>query len=639
MIQYNIEGLAVLLLDADLQVAYGNKAVQNYLPLYDVSLVGKHISTLSLPDSLLEQLTHVAQQGIATNIHVHTPSDQYSISIQPIELAQQTYLVALFGDSDTSHNQTLQERIGMMANVLQTQGVSLLEALVKQSKIDEDLAVQRDLFEKILSTMDEAILLVDDNGCIVMHNATAQQISDSITVGLSVRTWVDQHSFYVPFAHTTISDEQNPFLNALAGKEGKNWELYLTKRDTPNDKGIYLNVSVLPLSVPTFGDGTIIVMSDISNRKQSDIELLNSELTNKALLYAIPDILFRANKQGLYLQYLPAKDDVIPSAAFVNNKMADVLPPDVADEMQYYIEQALLSNEIQTFTFENIQQERINHYEARIAPINDNEVMGIVRDATNLIESEHAVRQTNENYRRLIELNPIPLAIIRQRGDIVFMNKACRRMLLIPDEFDLTGKSMNEYIHATHSLNFRSFIAQVMRGEYFDKPVSFKTNTFNKNYIRVEVNGSVITYNYELVIQLAMQDVTQQRKTTAIARKPKRTNADDIFSHTGCGIVSFDVQQALCIDCNHVFMSLMGAKSKEQVLATHLMSLSPEQQPDGTPSELKLKQYLEHYACSTEPLSIPWQYKNFKGELIDTQLYATPPAANNKYWIIVVRPV
>jgi rsbT co-antagonist protein RsbR len=92
---------------------------------------------------------------------------------------------------------------------------------------------------------------------------------------------------------------------------------------------------------------------NITERKRADEILRASEATNRALLNAVPDLMFRISSNGIFLAYKPGKDQgvLLPPEAFIGNHLNDVMPPRVAQQTIKHIEIALRTGETQVFEY------------------------------------------------------------------------------------------------------------------------------------------------------------------------------------------------------------------------------------------------------------------------------------------------
>ncbi|MBI3595553.1 MAG: PAS domain S-box protein [Nitrospirae bacterium] len=125
-------------------------------------------------------------------------------------------------------------------------------------------------------------------------------------------------------------------------------------------------------------------ITDISERRQAEEELKKSEAQNRALLNAMPDMMFQINREGIYLDFIPAKgmEPFVPPREFLAKSVRDVLPPDVAEPIMHYVHQALGTGETQIFEYPLLEKGNRRDYEARIVVSGENEVLAIVRDIT-----------------------------------------------------------------------------------------------------------------------------------------------------------------------------------------------------------------------------------------------------------------
>ena len=106
----------------------------------------------------------------------------------------------------------------------------------------------------------------------------------------------------------------------------------------------------------------------------------------RALLDAIPDLMFRITADGMYVDF--AGDAALlanPWEDVVGGRVEELLPPEVAEPLMLTTRRALETGTLQTvaYVLRTIGGEE-RQFEARVVPIDDNEVVTIVRDATEL---------------------------------------------------------------------------------------------------------------------------------------------------------------------------------------------------------------------------------------------------------------
>lgn len=112
----------------------------------------------------------------------------------------------------------------------------------------------------------------------------------------------------------------------------------------------------------------------------------NSKLERRrsieAILAAVPDMMFRMDRQGRYLYFKPAKglEPYVPADDLLGRSITDVLPKEVADPAMALIKEALDSGEMKLFEYPLFEKGGVRKYESRIVPMGDDDVLVIVRD-------------------------------------------------------------------------------------------------------------------------------------------------------------------------------------------------------------------------------------------------------------------
>ncbi|MDZ8257032.1 PAS domain S-box protein [Nostoc sp. ChiQUE01b] len=151
---------------------------------------------------------------------------------------------------------------------------------------------------------------------------------------------------------------------------------------------------------------------DITNRKQAEEKLQESEARYKAILDAIPDLMFRISRDGEYLDLKSEGANITLSREeIVGKNLQELLPSDVAAISQVAIAKTLDSGILQSCEYQLPTYLGIRDYEARLVVSGADEVLAIVRDITDRKQGEVALQNLAQKFAKAFSCSPDSITI------------------------------------------------------------------------------------------------------------------------------------------------------------------------------------------------------------------------------------
>jgi PAS domain S-box-containing protein len=166
------------------------------------------------------------------------------------------------------------------------------------------------------------------------------------------------------------------------------------------------------------------VVRDITERKAAIKARDESEARNKAILQAIPDLMFIQNKEGEFLDYHASDKNKLYMSPdkFIGKNIKDVFPPEFADSIITIIEKALKDKTLQIYDYSMTLENQKQHFEARIVPFSKNKALSIVRDITEKRNSEqvqNVVYRIAQVFNSTLSLDSIFLEVRNILGELL----------------------------------------------------------------------------------------------------------------------------------------------------------------------------------------------------------------------------
>jgi len=261
------------------------------------------------------------------------------------------------------------------------------------------------------------------------------------------------------------------------------------------------------------------VSFDISDRKLAEAALQASEARNRAIVEAIPDLLFRLSADGTYLDFKAQNlgNLPVPPSIFLGKKVTEVLPPDIAVLFERHIKLAIFTRQVQVFEYQLIPIHGVlSDFEARIALVGENEVLTIVRDISDRKHGEAALRESEQRFRAIFEQAAVGINYIDLNNVSRRINQKWCEILGYTQE-ELLHLSFNELTHPDDYELDEEYVLRLLADE-------IPSYSVEKRYVRKD--GSPVWVNLTVSLVRDINGIPQSM-ISAIADITERKRAEE----------------------------------------------------------------------------------------------------------------
>src|SRR5947208_4819890 len=161
-------------------------------------------------------------------------------------------------------------------------------------------------------------------------------------------------------------------------------------------------------------------------------------------------------------------------------------------------------------------------------------IRAVMRDVTEQKTTEAALKESEERYRRLVELSPEAI-VVHSRGKFVYVNPAAQKLWSATCPEELIGRPILDLVHPDYQDLAQGRVRSVETDLIPSQPCEQKFVTLDGRIIDVEVRGMPFTFNGEPAVQTVIVDITERKLAEEALRNSEDgyrelfENANDII--------------------------------------------------------------------------------------------------------------
>jgi PAS domain S-box-containing protein len=277
-----------------------------------------------------------------------------------------------------------------------------------------------------------------------------------------------------------------------------------------------------------------------------------------------------------------------PVSELTGAHLSDLFGEEVAAKIMAETEEIASAPDKSSRWMHSVKDARgVSHYlEAALTLIRDvagnpTGVRSVVRDITERKVAEERLRESEERYRRLVELSPEAI-IVHIEGKFVYINAAGIKLFGAASAEEIIGKPILDFVHPDYLETVKTRIHQVQEGKQVEL-LEEKLVRLDGQAIDAEVTGVPIVYGGKPAIQLIVREITERKQAEEALRQSEERyrelfeNANDIiYTHdlngnftslnkTGERITGYTRDEALRMNIAEVVAPEQLEKAREMI--------------------------------------------------------------------------
>ena len=290
---------------------------------------------------------------------------------------------------------------------------------------------------------------------------------------------------------------------------------------------------------------------------QSRDDLKKSEIKNKAILDALPDLILRFTRDGGFLDFKAgnnAGDLYVPKEKILGSNISDILPPEVYKKCLDYTSKTLDLGVVQIFEYSLSMPSGLEYYEVRLVPSGENEVLAIVRNITGRKHAEERLKASEKKYSNVVEQANDAIFII-QDGIFKFANPKMADFSKYTVE-ELVGMNFQKLIPTKSKEMIAERVKKRLKGE--DVPNFYEIKLLDRegHELPVEVNAELIEYEGRPADMVFLRDISERKKMEDSLRESELLYST-LVEGSNDGIIILD-NRACVTYANKTILDLLG---------------------------------------------------------------------------------
>ena len=293
-------------------------------------------------------------------------------------------------------------------------------------------------------------------------------------------------------------------------------------------------IRITPLNVSDPSKGNIVAVIDITNRKQLEKNLIESENKYRSLAETSSDIIITLDMEGKLTYISPGVEKAtgFPCKHFLGRSFTEIIAPEYIESTIKRFKRGLAGEKIPLYEIEILHNDGSKiPVELNVSNLFDIEGkligrLAIARDITERKQTEEALEKSEEKYHAIFEATGTATMIVNEDTTIDQVNKECE-LITGFSASELVGKSWTIFVYKEDlQMMLKRYQARKKDADSVPKKYEVRLIDSKKRIRNTILCIEMIPGTKRLVV--SMLDITEQKKTELELKK--KMNEFEIFN-------------------------------------------------------------------------------------------------------------